>query len=79
MNFTQIQKDPRYFCLKPIRFIFNQKDLDLFYQYKDTALVKLQSEVIQLEDHEITDSSSRYGFFIVSSEQYDEIKDVLPV
>lgn len=62
-----------------IRFIFNQEDLDLFNHYKDTALMKLQSEVIQLVDHEITDSSSRYGFFIVSSEQYDEIKDVLPV
>ncbi len=50
-----------------IKFIFNKKDLEEFYRFKQEHgdnLVRYEIEEDKIGEHEVIDSSSRYGFYI---------------
>ncbi len=50
-----------------IKFIFNKKDLEEFYRFKQEHgdnLVRYEIEEDKIGEHKVIDSSSRYGFYI---------------
>lgn len=61
-----------------IKFIFSKEDVDKFNDFK-----KRKPELIYFENisedtqHEILDSSTRYGFYIVKANSKDEIVDLI--
>lgn len=62
-----------------IRFVFSEDDLRglAFMEESNPEAVKFVSE-IDVNHGEITDSSSRYGFYIVAGETLEEIATILP-
>lgn len=62
-----------------IRFVFSQKDLDILAKVKNEApsLLKYESP-IDNPDHEIVDSSTRLGFYILVASTLDELMPYLP-
>lgn len=68
--------DPGY---SMIRFIFNQDDLDVLGVVKENhpELIVFESPIEDF-DHDVTDSSSRFGFFILRSASFEDIEDYLP-
>lgn len=62
-----------------IRFVFSEDDLRGLALMKESnpGAVKFVSE-IDVSHDKITDSSSRYGFYIVASETLEEIATILP-
>ena len=62
-----------------IRFIFSQRDLDsLTYiqSHYPQALCHV-SDILPLDGREISDSSTRYGFFILSAATMAEMLEIL--
>ena len=62
-----------------IRFIFSQRDLDsLAYirSHYPQALYRV-SDILPLDGREISDSSTRYGFFILSAATMEEMLEIL--
>lgn len=62
-----------------IRFAFSQDDLDTLDRMREDApgLIDYVSPMQEM-DHEITDSSSRYGYFIFSGASLDDVEPYLP-
>ena len=62
-----------------IRFIFNQRDLDdLDYIRRNYPhAVYSVSPILPLDGREISDSSTRYGFYILSAQTMEEMTDIL--
>lgn len=72
----QPQHAPR---ISSIRFIFNQRDLDdLDYIRRNypNAIYRV-SDILPLDGREISDSSTRYGFYILSTETMGEMTEIL--
>lgn len=62
-----------------IRFIFSQRDLDdLDYirEHHPQALYHV-SDILPFDGREICDSSTRYGFYILSAANMEEMQDIL--
>ncbi len=61
-----------------IKFIFNQKDLNTLkiVEEKHPEMLYYVSALSKM-DHEIVDSSTRFGFYIVASESHHLIKQIL--
>lgn len=66
---------PRY---AGIRFLFNQKDVEFMKKLeKDFPDLLHRSHVEKETEKEVVDSSSRWGYFIMSAEQPDKIVEIL--
>lgn len=62
-----------------IRFVFGQKDLDSLNYIRahyPEALYRV-SDILPFDGREISDSSTRYGFFILSAATMEEMTDIL--
>ena len=62
-----------------IRFIFSQRDLDsleAIRRHYPQALYRV-SDILPLDGREISDSSTRYGFFILSAATMEEMMEIL--
>ena len=62
-----------------IRFIFTQRDLDsLAYirSHYPQALYRV-SDILPFDGRQISDSSTRYGFFILSAPSMEEMLEIL--
>lgn len=62
-----------------IRFVFSQKDLDVFEELKTRKPESIYevSEMEQVGTHNVVDSGSRFGFFIFTMDNAEEVKGVL--
>lgn len=62
-----------------IRFIFTKKDLEIYEELKATKpeIINFVSEIEEVGEHEVTDSSTRFGYFIIVSESQEEVREVL--
>lgn len=62
-----------------IRFIFTKKDLQVYEDLKKTKpeMINFVSDIEEVGEHEVTDSSTRFGYFIINSESQDEVREVL--
>ena len=65
--------------ISAIRFIFCQRDLDdLDYIRRSyPKAIYRQSDILPLDGREISDSSTRYGFYILSCETMEEMLEIL--
>ena len=61
--------------ISAIKFIFNQKDLDDFEKAKKEIPNNIyrHSEIQEIGSHEVVDSSTRFGFYILSANDFKEI------
>lgn len=62
-----------------VRFIFSQDDIDVLNKIKANHpdyIVK--EEVNEIIDTEVTDSSGRFGYYIMTAERLEQIEDYLP-
>lgn len=62
-----------------IRFIFNKKDLEKFerIQKETPKLIYFSSKIEDISSHEVIDSSSRFGFYILACEDKEKIRWLL--
>ena len=58
-----------------IKFIFNEKDLDDLKKAQEIIpdCIFRVSEIDEIGTHEVVDSSSRYGFYILKTNDFDQI------
>ncbi len=62
-----------------VRFIFDSKDIDVYKEVKTCHPELLVDESINYHANgEVTDSSNRFGYFVMASEDSDEIYKYLP-
>ena len=62
-----------------IKFVFGQKELDELEKIKQDMpnILYRTSNIEEINTHEVTDSSSRFGFFILNAENKDQIRWLL--
>lgn len=62
-----------------IHFIFEQKDLDLLHELERKIPEKIQfvSELEPIGEHEVVDSSTRFGYFILACDSPKEVKEYI--
>lgn len=62
-----------------IRFIFNKEDLKVYedLQKNQPKLINYVSEIEEVGEHEVVDSSTRFGYFIIVSDSEQEVKEIL--
>ncbi|MCI8326592.1 MAG: ATP-grasp domain-containing protein [Lachnospiraceae bacterium] len=62
-----------------IRFIFSKKDLEIYEDVKEKhpELLQYVSEIEKVGEHEVVDSSTRFGYFIIASESEKIVKELL--
>lgn len=67
---------PRY---AGIRFVFNKEDLKVYedVQKNQSQLIEYASEIEEVGEHEVVDSSTRFGYFIIVSDSEQEVKEIL--
>lgn len=77
---TACGKQPELMRVKPpqfsaIRFVFEQRDLDILEKIKKQAPESLYfvSDIQPIGDHEIVDSGTRYGFYILCCDSYEQL------
>lgn len=65
--------------ISAIRFIFNQQELECFEQLKalHPENIYRQSEILPIDGRKISDSSTRYGFYILTADSMDEMLALL--
>lgn len=70
------QHEPR---VSAIRFIFGQRDMDAFdyVRHNYPQAIYRVSSILPLDGREISDSSTRYGFYILSTGTMDEMVEIL--
>lgn len=76
--------EPKYLSNKHnyagVRFIFDNKDVECFnLLQKNNNKILVSHEISNVGDHDVVDSSSRFGYFLFTSDNYDDIKPYLPV
>ena len=70
-------------CTEPkisaIRFIFNQQELECFEKIKALRPENIYraSEIMPIDGRQISDSSTRYGFYILQSESMEDMLELL--
>ncbi len=62
-----------------IRFIFNKEDLENFKKVKSETpeLIYFASKIEDISSHEVVDSSSRFGFYILACKNKEKIRWLL--
>ena len=66
-------------CYAGIRYIFDRTDIELFNILKwNRPELLINYEINYITDEEVTDSASRFGYFIISADTLEEIKACLP-
>ena len=62
-----------------IKFIFTKKDLLVYEELKKARpeMINFVSEIEEVGEHEVTDSSTRFGYFIIVSESPEEVREIL--
>ena len=62
-----------------IRFVFTKKDLDVLEEIKSKSpeLLQMVSEMEPVGEHQVVDSGSRFGYYILAGKNQAEIKDWL--
>ena len=66
-------------CYAGVRFIFDKTDIELFNNLKTNRPdLLVDYEINDITDEKVTDSASRFGFFIISADTLEEIKACLP-
>lgn len=70
-DFTKV-KAPAF---SAIRFVFEQKDVDILEKIKKEAPETLYyvSDIETIGEHEIVDSGTRYGFYILSTDSFEKL------
>lgn len=62
-----------------IHFIFSQEDIECLEQLKRKHPdVLIEADIHEITNHKITDSASRFGYFIFAARDLDTIKPYLP-
>lgn len=62
-----------------IHFIFSQEDIECLEQLKrEHPDVLIEADIHEITNHKITDSASRFGYFIFAARDLDTIKPYLP-
>ena len=62
-----------------IRFLFSNDDLKVLEDIKENSADILREEMINsFSDRIVTDSSSRYGYYVFSSEHEEDVKKYMP-
>ncbi|MBP3255075.1 MAG: ATP-grasp domain-containing protein [Clostridia bacterium] len=58
-----------------IKFIFNKEDLEMYKKLKEEKpeLIYRESQISEVGTHNVVDSSSRFGFYILCANSFDEI------
>ena len=70
-------------CTEPkisaIRFIFNEQELECFEKIKalHPESIYRASEIMPIDGRQISDSSTRYGFYILQSESMEDMLELL--
>ena len=60
-----------------IRYIFNQEDVDSFNQIKEKhPEYIIESEIGELPDQEVTDSSNRFGYYLLAADNVSELQNI---
>lgn len=63
-----------------VRFVFAQEDIDILNDIKRNHPQILQKEsVTSLFDHSVTDSSNRFGYYLLSSDNVSLLRHYMPV
>ena len=66
-------------CYAGVRFIFDKTDIKLFNNLKTNRPdLLVDYEINDITDEKVTDSASRFGYFIISADTLEEIKACLP-
>ena len=73
-DFSQVSQ-PKYAA---IRFVFEKKDIEILEKIKAQSPQSIQfvSSLTEIGEHKIVDSGTRYGFYILTAETYEEIIDL---
>lgn len=68
-------KEPAF---SAIRFIFEQKDVEILEKIKKDAPEALYfvSDIEPIGNHEIVDSGTRYGFYILSTDSFEKLMSI---
>jgi len=62
-----------------VRFIFSQKDIEVLENIKTShPEYIIKSDVKEITNNEVTDSSSRFGYYILSADTQEQIDKYLP-
>lgn len=69
-------REPKYAV---IRFIFTKKDLEVLQkiQKEKSEILYFVSEIEPVGEHEVVDSSTRFGYFIVACDTRAEAEEIL--
>ena len=66
-------------CTAGVRFIFEQKDVEaLKLLKKDHPEYLVDEHVETITDHVVSDSSNRFGYFIMKAEKREDIEPYMP-
>ena len=66
-------------CYAGVRFIFDKTDIKLFNNLKTNRPdLLVDYEINNITDEKVTDSASRFGYYIISADTLEEIKACLP-
>ena len=66
-------------CVAAVRFIFSEKDLaalEAIRRQSPESLYRV-SDILPIDGHEICDSSTRYGYYILTAKTQDEMQKLL--
>lgn len=62
-----------------VRFIFDKTDVDAFNRLKEQRSdVLIDYEINEITENQVTDSASRFGYFIVCANSLEEVQTYLP-
>lgn len=62
-----------------VRYIFGQEDIDVLNKLKRENLdILVQEDIHKITGEKITDSGSRFGYFLFASDKMDDIQKYLP-
>jgi hypothetical protein len=66
-------------CVSAVRFLFSQRDLDALERIRRENPESLYrvSEILPIDGHEIRDSSTRYGYYILTAGTMEEMERLL--
>ena len=62
-----------------VRFIFDKTDVDAFNRLKEERSdLLIDYEINEITENKVTDSASRFGYFIVCANSLEEVQTYLP-
>lgn len=62
-----------------IRFVLKEVDIEVLNKIKsDNPEILIEEDVHEITDEKVTDSASRFGFYIISSDNRDDVEKYMP-